>query len=121
MKPLTPPEDEGNKQEEIKPQALDWSLALNHLNKIEEDMKSLYAGKDGVNPFVWIAKNVAPLRTRAQVDTRNEALYATIMSLRCETPTVPMIGNTGILTIKPGNPVQGMEPKIVGRDDGEKV
>ena len=86
----------------VKPQELDWSVAVAHLKNVEETMLALYAGKEGVNPYIWIAKHLTPLKTAAAVTTsRSAALYASIMQLEAEVPAVNMTGETGILQVKP--------------------
>ena len=69
---------------------LDWDAAAKHLDTIEQKMIKEYAGKDGVNPYVWIQDNIKPLRTQLAINKTDE-LYGKIMTLQVTEPKVDLL------------------------------
>ncbi len=69
---------------------LDWDAAAKHLDTIEAKVIADYAGKDGVNPYLWIAEKVKPLRTQLTVN-KTEELYGQIMTLKVSEPKVDLL------------------------------
>lgn len=70
---------------------LDWTAAKAHLKSLEEKMIAEFSGKDGVNPHLWIAQYVKPLKQRLAVGENSAELFNEVMSLRITTPTVNLL------------------------------
>ena len=68
---------------------LDWDAAAKHLDTVEQKMIAEYAGKDGVNPYLWIQDKVKPLRAQMSAN-RSDELYGQIMTLQPSEPKVDL-------------------------------
>lgn len=69
---------------------LDWDSARAHLAKVEAEVVEKFAGKDGCNPYVWIAEKVRPLKDKLATGVRTPELFNDIMSLVVKEPRVDM-------------------------------
>lgn len=57
-----------------------------HLDDVEAEMNKKYAGKKGMNPFLWASKNIAPLRERLEKEQPSAALLDAIESVKVIEP-----------------------------------
>jgi len=63
---------------------LDWAAADKHLTDVARDLIANFAGKDNVNPFVYVADAITPLRKRYDCGERTAELHGAIFTLRSD-------------------------------------
>lgn len=69
----------------------EFEVALNHVTNINDEMVAKYAGKNGMNPFVWIKNNIEPLVEAYNKGDRTETLCKNLKSITMEEPNVSNI------------------------------
>ena len=67
---------------------LDWAAARAHLQMVRDNMIEQYAGKDGMNPHLWLAKYHHPLEQEVAVGNTTAELYNRIFELKVTEPKI---------------------------------
>lgn len=70
------------------PPQLDWDKANKHLTAIKEKVMS-YAGKAGMNPYMWWDKSGAALEAALEAGDKTPELHTAITKLAFAEPKVP--------------------------------
>lgn len=74
------------------PPTLDWKKAEEHLAAVKKKIMD-YAGKPGMNPFLWWRDKGQQLETAlADMKNRNEATHKSVLALTFEEPKAPELG-----------------------------
>lgn len=92
-----------------------FEKALEHLSNIETLVVKRGHGKDSMNPYAWVAKNVTPLRIAHANGDRSETLLKAMMAVKetdpvIKNPTIPTINAPGVPNKATGGVDQGVDP-----------
>lgn len=87
-------------------QELNWNLVQKKIETIEEHLKQ-FVGKIGFNPFLWIGKNLTPLKDKYLAGDKTRILYDCIMEIP-DTPDCSIAGTE----FKPGRSSTILDSKL---------
>ena len=90
----TKPKEEPQKevQEESQEKPLNWSDAERRMTEIEAYQRE-FIGKEGFNPFIWLAKHLNPLKIKFQEGDRSPDLFKAILAIpHPQEPKVEILG-----------------------------